>query len=214
MRGKVCMVTGSTAGIGKATATGLAKLGAHVIVVGRDAKKGEAVVNEIKQASGNAEVALLIGDFSSQASVRQLAETTKATYSQLHVLVNNAFTFTAERTVTVDGNETIFAVNFLSAFLLTNLLLDLLKSSTPARIVNMAAPQTGAAIHFDDLQGEKSFSGFRQNSQAKLAMVLFTYELERKLKGTGVTANCLNPGLSIRIVGAAVIPVLPVLSIT
>ena len=112
----------------------------------------------------------------------------------MHVLVNNAFTFTAERTVTVDGNETIFAVNFLSAFLLTNLLFDLLKSSTPARIVNMAAPQTGAAIHFDDLQGEKSFSGFRQNSQAKLAMVLFTYELERKLKGTGVTANCLNPG--------------------
>ena len=195
MRGKVCLVTGSTSGIGKATATGLARMGARVVVVGRDPTRGAEAVREIKAASSNDDIDLLLTDLSSQAAVRQLAEDVVATYPQLHVLVNNAFVFLADRRLTVDGLETIFAVNYLAPFLLTNLLLDLLKASVPSRIVNVAAPQLGAKIHFDDLQGEQKFNPHRQNLQAKLALVMFTYTLAKRLEGTGVTVNSLNPGL-------------------
>ena len=194
MRGKVCMITGGTSGIGKAVALGLARMGAHVVVVGRNPDKGASVVREIRQASGNNDVDLLLADFTSFASVRELAATARTRYPQLHVLDNNAYLFQAKRVVTADGLEYMFQVGYLSAFLLTNLLLDTLKAGG-GRIINMAAPQTGASINFDDLMGEKSYSAFRQTSQTKLALILFAYELARRLAGTGVTVNALNPGL-------------------
>jgi len=186
MRGKVCLVTGGSSGIGKATALGLANMGATVIVVGRDRSRGEAAVTEIKQKSNNDAVDLMLADLSSQASIRRLAEEDfKDRYEQLHVLINNAGVFTSKHTVTLDGIETTFAVNHLAPFLLTNLLLDVLKASAPTRIINITSSgERSGTINFDDLQGESRYSGFRAYNQSKLAMILFTYELARKLEGT------------------------------
>jgi len=195
MEGRVCMVTGANSGIGRATATGLAQLGATVVMVCRDPSKGEAALAEIKAKSGNESVALMLADLSSQKSIRQLVKDFTDKYRHLHVLVNNAAVFLTKRSVTVDGIETTFAVNHLAYFFLTNLLLDLLKSSVPARIVSVSSiAHYRGHINFDDLQGEKNYSGFRAYNQSKLANILFTYELARRLKGTGVTANCLHPG--------------------
>jgi retinol dehydrogenase-14 len=194
MRGKVCLVTGSNSGIGKATALGLARLGASVVMVCRDQSKGEAAQAEIKTKSGNPSVDLLIADLASQQSIRQLAKEVTERYQQLHVLVNNAGVSPAHRTLTVDGLETTFAVNHLAPFLLTNLLLDRLKASAPARIVTVASTAQ-SALNFDDLQGEKHYSMLGTYGQSKLANVLFTYELARRLEGSGVTANCLHPGV-------------------
>ncbi|MBV9230503.1 MAG: SDR family oxidoreductase [Chloroflexi bacterium] len=195
MQGKICMVTGATSGLGKATALGLAQMGATVVVVSRDRARGEAVQSEIKTKSGNDSVDLLLADLSSQQSIRQLVENFQQRYTQLHVLINNAGLFMLKRQETVDGLEMTFAVNYLAPFLLTNLLLDMLKASTPARIVNVSSDshETGY-IKMDDLQGKKHFNFWRAYGQSKLALVLFTYELARKLEGTGVTANSLHPG--------------------
>jgi retinol dehydrogenase-14 len=202
MRGKVCLVTGGSSGIGKATALGLANMGATVIVVGRDRSRGEAAVTEIKQKSNNDAVDLMLADLSSQASIRRLAVDFKDRYQQLHVLINNAGVFTSKRTVTVDGIETTFAVNHLAPFLLTNLLLDVLKASAPARIINITSSgERSGTINFDDLQGEGRYSGFQAYNQSKLAMILFTYELARKLEGTGVTVNCVHPGVVVTNLG-------------
>ena len=202
MRGKVCLVTGGSAGIGKATALGLANMGATVIVVGRDRSRGEAGVTEIKQKSNNDAVDLMLADLSSQASIRRLAEDFKDRYQQLHVLISNAGVFISKRTVTVDGIETTFAVNHLAPFLLTNLLLDVLKASAPARIINITSSgERSGTINFDDLQGEGRYSGFRAYNQSKLAMILFTYELARKLEGTAVTVNCVHPGVVVTNLG-------------
>jgi retinol dehydrogenase 14 len=202
MRGKVCLVTGGSSGIGKATALGLANMGATVIVVGRDRSRGEAAVTEIKQKSNNDAVDLMLADLSSQASIRRLAEEFKDRYQRLHVLINNAGVFISKRTVTVDGIETTFAVNHLAPFLLTNLLLDVLKASAPARIINITSSgERSGTINFDDLQGEGRYSGFRAYNQSKLAMILFTYELARKLEGTGVTVNCVHPGVVVTNLG-------------
>jgi NAD(P)-dependent dehydrogenase (short-subunit alcohol dehydrogenase family) len=202
MRGKVCLVTGGNAGIGKASALGLANMGAIVIVVGRDRSRGEAAVTEIKQKSNNDAVDLMLADLSSQASIRRLAEDFKDRYQQLHVLINNAGVFTSKHTVTVDGIETTFAVNHLAPFLLTNLLLDVLKASAPARIINITSSgERSGTINFDDLQGEGRYSGFQAYNQSKLAMILFTYELARKLEGTGVTVNCVHPGVVVTNLG-------------
>jgi len=196
MQGKVCMVSGATSGIGKATALGLAQMGATVVMVSRDRARGEAAQSEIKTKSGNNAVDLLIADLSSQQSVRQLAENFKRNYTQLHVLINNAGVFMLTRRETVDGLEMTFAVDYLAPFLLTNLLLDVLKASAPARIVNVSSESHEAGyIKMDDLQAKKGYRPMRVYSQAKLALVLFTYELARRLQGTGVTANCLHPGL-------------------
>jgi len=190
------MITGSNSGIGKATAIGLAKMGASVVMVCRDQIKGEAAMAEVKAKSGNESVTLMLADLSSQKSIHQLAKDFADTYQHLHVLVNNAGVHLAKRSVTVDGIETTFAVNHLSYFLLTNLLLGVLKSSAPARIVNVSSKaHYRGHINFDDLQGEKRYSGFRAYSQSKLANILFTYELAKRLIGTGVTANCLHPGV-------------------
>jgi retinol dehydrogenase 14 len=202
MRGKACLVTGGSSGIGKATALGLANMGATVIVVGRDRSRGEAAVTEIKQKSNNDAVDLMLADLSSQASIRRLAEDFKDRYQQLHVLINNAGVFTSKHTVTVDGIETTFAVNHLAPFLLTNLLLDVLKASAPARIINITSSgERSGTINFDDLQGEGRYSGFQAYNQSKLAMILFTYELARKLEGTGVTVNCVHPGVVVTNLG-------------
>lgn len=195
MNGKVCLITGANSGIGKATAMGLAKLGATVVMVCRNRDRGEAAMAEIKAASGNQAVDLMLADLSSQASVRQLVSDFKDRYPQLHVLVNNAGVFLSKRTVTVDGIETHFAVNYLAPFLLTNLLLDVLEASAPARVVNVAGVyHRKATMDFDDLMCEKDYSGSKANNRTKLALVLFTYELARRLEGTGVAANCLHPG--------------------
>lgn len=196
MSGKIVLVTGANAGIGKATALGLAKLGATVVMVCRDRNKGEAAQTEIKAVSGNQSVDLLIADLSSQQSIRQFAQEFKDKYQRLDVLVNNAGGIFGERKLTVDGLEYTFALNHLAYFLLTNLLLDILQKSAPARIVNLSSgAQQMGTINFDDLQGEKKYGSQAAYSQSKLANVLFTYELARRLQGTGVTVNCVQPGI-------------------
>ncbi len=196
MSGKVCMVTGATTGIGQVTARRLAEMGATVIAVARNPVKGETVVKAIKDSTGNQDVAFMLCDLSSQASIRKLARDFKDRYTRLHVLVNNAGALNFARSVTVDGLETTFAVNHLAYFLLTNLLLDVLKASAPSRVVNVSsAAHTDGTITFDDLQGEKHFSGMKAYSQSKLANVLFTYALAKRLEGTGVTVNALHPGV-------------------
>ena len=196
MAGRVCMVTGANAGIGKATALGLANYGATVVMVCRSRERGEMALAEIKEKSGNNYISLLLADLASQASVRKLAEDFKTQHSALHVLINNAGIIPRKRLVTVDGLETQFAVNHLAPFLLTNLLLDVLKSSAPARIVTVSSEMhRGATIDFDDLHSERSYRPTRVYSQTKLANILFTYELARRLEGSNVTANCLHPGV-------------------
>ncbi len=202
MQGKVCIVTGANSGIGKATALGLAQMGATIVMVCRNQSKGEEAQNEIKEKSGNDAVDLMLADLSSQASIRQLAENFQQHYQQLHVLINNAGGVNLNRRETVDGLEMTFAVNYLAPFLLTNLLLDKLKASAPARIVNVSSEshQSGY-IKMDDLELEKGYRLMRAYGQSKLALVLFTYELARRLQGTGVTANCLHPGFVATTIG-------------
>ena len=196
MNGPVCLVTGGNSGIGKATAIGLAKLGATAVIVSRDRAKGEASLAEIRSTSGNQNVELMLADLSSLQSVRDLARDFAVKYRQLHVLVNNAGIFLPKRIRTVDGLEATFATNHLGHFLLTMLLIDTLKSNAPSRIINVTSSvHYRSKINFEDLQGEKKYGGFRAYGQSKLANVLFTYELARRLEGTGVTANALHPGV-------------------
>lgn len=195
MQGKVCMITGASSGIGKATATGLARLGATLILVCRHKEKGIKTLEEIKSETGNDKIDLLLADLSSQKSVRDLVSNFKTRYDKLDVLINNAGVYRNKRTLTEDGIETTFAVNHLAYFLLSNLLLDKLKASPQARIINVASGlERQGKINFDDLQCEKGYSGFRAYNQSKLANILFTYELARRLKGTGISTNCLHPG--------------------
>ncbi len=194
MRGKICLVTGANSGIGKATATGLAQLGATVILVCRDQARGEAALAEVQNSSRNDSVALMLADLSSQASIHHLAHAFQEAYPQLHVLVNNAGIAPWRRSVTIDGIETTFAVNALAPFLLTNLLLAQLKASAPARIINVASAQHNP-LDFEDLQNEKHFNAMRVYGQSKWAVILFTFELARRLQGSGVTVNCLSPGV-------------------
>jgi len=196
MNGKICLVTGATNGIGKATAQALAQMGATVVIVGRNPAKCAAVVSEIKQISGNDAVEALIADLSIMAQVRHVADQFKAKYQQLHVLVNNAGGTFFKRQVTAEGFEKTFALNHLNSFLLTSLLLDTLKASAPARIVNVASDaHKGAHLDFDDLQSEKGRFSLKAYGRSKLATVVFSYELARRLSGTGVTCNVLHPGL-------------------
>lgn len=197
LEGKICLVTGSTSGIGKVTARELAKQGATVVLVSRTRAKGEATQTEITQATGNPHVELLVADLSLLADVRRLASEFQHTNSHLHLLVNNAGCAYPTRTLTSEGLEATLVVNYLAPFLLTELLLDRLKASAPARIVNVSSAQhANAHIDFDNLQGEKKYGNLSTYNQAKLAVLLWTYELARRLKGTGVTVNALHPGIT------------------
>jgi retinol dehydrogenase 14 len=196
MAGRACLVTGATSGIGKATAAGLARLGADLLLVARDPARGRATVAELQAATGPARVELLVADLASQASIRGLAEEVSRGQPRLDVLVNNAGGFWATRHSTVDGLELTLAVNHLAYFLLTNLLVELLVASAPARVVNVTSgAQAVGRIHLDDLQFERRYRGQAAYNQSKLANVLFTYELARRLEGSGVTVNCVHPGV-------------------
>jgi retinol dehydrogenase 14 len=196
MAGKVVLITGGTGGIGKATACRLAAMGARVAITGRDRGRAQAAAMELRAATGNGQVDAFAADLSSQADVRRLATEVLGAYPRLDVLVNNVGGFWATRHVTVDGLERTFAVNHLAAFLLTHLLLDGLKASAPARIVTISSgAQSLGTLDFGDLQGERQYSGQTAYNQSKLASVMFTYELARRLRGTGVTATALHPGV-------------------
>lgn len=193
--GKVCVVTGANAGIGKETSIGLAKLGATVVMVCRDAGRAEKALREVKHQSGSDRVELMICDLSSQKSIRRFVDEFKQQYDLLDVLVNNAGVFLRQRLLTEDGFESTFAINHLGYFLVTNLLLDLMRKSAPSRIINVAS--TAHKYGKLDVNGwptGRNYSGFAAYANSKLANVLFTYELARRLEGTGVTANCLHPG--------------------
>ena len=196
MQGRVCLITGGTSGIGKSAAQALARMGAGVVIVGRNPEKTRQVVEELRSATGS-KVDSLIADLSSQQEVRRLASEFQGKYSQLHVLLNNAGATFRTRQLSVDGIEMTFALNHLAYFLLTNLLLDTLRASAPARIINVSSDaHSGGKIEFDNLQGERSYSSFGPYGNSKLANILFTKELARRLEGTGVTSNALHPGLT------------------
>lgn len=197
LAGKVALVTGANSGLGKATALGLARLGAAVVMVCRDAGRGEAARADIVAASGSRTADLLLADLSSQAEVRRLAQEFRAGHDRLDVLVNCAGGVFWTRQESADGIEYSLAFNHLAPFLLTNLLLDTLTASAPARVVNVTTqPGRRAAIDLDDIQfTRRPYSAFRAYIETKLANILFTYELARRLAGSGVTANCVHPGI-------------------
>ena len=196
MAEKVCLVTGGNSGIGKSVALGLAKMGATVVVVSRNKEKGETAVTDTVEKSGNNNVELIQADMSSQNSIHQLVNEFRARHEKLHLLINNAGVYLTKRSETEDGLESTFAVNHLGPFLLTSLLVDILKASAPSRIVNVTSDaHKGARVNFDDLQGERKFSGWQAYGQSKLAMILYTRGLAKKLEGTGVTVNSAHPGV-------------------
>jgi retinol dehydrogenase 14 len=197
MSGKTCVVTGANSGIGKETALGLARMGANVVLVCRNQQKGEAALADIRRESGSSQLDLLIADMSSQASVRALAEQIRRKYPRLDVLINNAGGAVRLRMLSGDGIEMTVAGNHLGGALLTVLLLDLLKASAPSRIINVSSEaQRRARLDMNDVQFERrKYSGFAAYGQSKLLMNAFTFELARRLAGTGVTANCLHPGV-------------------
>ena len=197
MKRKTVLITGGTGGIGRAAAIALASMGARVGITGRDRDRAQAAAAAIARESGNNAVDVFVADMSSQAEVRRLAEEVLATYPRLDVLLNNVGGFWAHRRITADGLEHTFALNHLAPFLLTNLLLDRLIASAPARVVTVSSgAQSMGRIDFDDLMGENRYSGQRAYNQSKLANVMFTYELARRLAGTGVTATVLHPGMT------------------
>ena len=196
MQGKNILITGATNGIGLEAAVALARQGARVVMVGRDPHRTEAAVAEVQRRSGSAEVSHLLCDFSSQTSIRSLAEAIRARHDRLDVLINNAGGVNKTRRLTVDGIEATFAVNHLGYFLLTHLLADLLVGSAPARVVTVAsAGHRSGTLDFDDLGYERGYSLLRAYTRSKLANVLFAAELARRLQGTGVTSNSLHPGV-------------------
>ena len=189
------MITGASSGLGRVTAMELARMGAILTLVCRDRSRGENTIAEVRQQTGNESVSLMLADLSSQKSIRALASEFLARGEPLHVLVNNAGVVNMKRTLTEDGIETVFAVNHLSYFMLTLLLLERIKQSTPARIVNVASRvHLSGTMNFDDLGGERRYRMMGIYGQSKLANILFTYELARRLEGSGVTVNCLHPG--------------------
>ncbi len=195
MDGKVILITGGTSGIGKAAATALARMGAEVVVNGRDREKGERALQEIRDKSGSVKVSLLLADLALQSEVRRLAEEFEASHERLDVLINNAGLILRRRTETPDGIETTLAINHLAPFLLTNLLLGLLKRSAPSRIITLTSEaERQGKMDLEDLQSKRRYGAFRVYGKTKLANIMFTYELADRLRDTGVTANCVHPG--------------------
>lgn len=192
----IILITGATDGIGKQTALELAGAGHHILVHGRSAARVENVVREVQRTSKNARIDGLVADFASLDDVTRLAAQVRQKYERLDILINNAGVFMKQRALTPDGYETTFAVNHLAHFLLTNLLLDLIRSSAPARIVTVSSgTHRSGQIEWDNLQGERHYSGYEAYARSKLANVLFAYELARRLQGTRVTSNALHPGV-------------------
>ncbi len=196
MQGKIVLITGANQGIGKASAVALGKLGAQLVLVCRSEAKGRAAIADIER-EGAKGVELLVGDVGSQADVRRVAAEFKARHDRLDVLLNNAGALVTSRRATVDGIEETFAINHLGYFLLTHLLLDALKAAGPSRIVSVSSEaHRRARMHWDDLEFKAgAYSSFAAYGQSKLANILFTRELARRLEGTRVTANCLHPGV-------------------
>jgi len=195
MVGKTCLITGATNGIGRVAAMELAMMGAELFLVYRNKARAEETLDEIRNRTGNENLHLLGAELGSQKQIRAAAARFLATGKPLHVLINNAGLGNTKRLMTEDGFEMVLAVNHLAYFLLTMLLLDRIKQSSPARIVNVASEaHRFGTINFDDLGGERHFRTFGAYSQSKLANILFSYELARWLVGTGVTVNCLHPG--------------------
>lgn len=195
MHGKTVLITGANQGIGKASAEALGKMGAKLILVCRNAEKAKAAIADIEKA-GAKDVELVLGNVGSQADIRRVAAEIVAKHDRLDVLLNNAGVLVTERRETVDGIEETFAVNHLGYFLLTTLLLDLLKKSGPSRVVSVSSEaHRGAKVNWDDIQLKKGWSSFKAYGQSKLCNILFTRELAKRLEGSGVTANCLHPGV-------------------
>lgn len=197
LTGKTALITGATNGIGKAAAAALAAMGAEVVLVGRNRALTESTVAELKRATGNEKIDHLVADLSVQAEVRKLAADFLNSGRPLHILLNNAGAIFPTRSESIDGIEMTFALNHMGYFLLTELLLERLRQSAPARIVNVASAAHRAARHgidFDDLECRRNYAPFGAYGQSKLANILFTRELARRIKGSGITVNCLHPG--------------------
>jgi len=196
MAGEVVLVTGANSGIGRATALGLARLGATVVMLCRSARRGERALRWVREQSGNDDVHLILADLSRREDIFGAARDFKSRFRRLDVLVNNAGLVTRKRRLTTDGFELQFFVNHLAYFMLTGLLLDLLKDCAPSRIINVASTaHSRGTLDFENLQGESHYNGWQQYGNTKLANIVFTYALARRLEGSGVTANCLHPGV-------------------
>jgi len=195
MQTKTILITGSTDGIGKQTALELAKLGANIIIHGRNPFKCTKVLEAIKRASKKQHLEFIIGDLSSLSQIRNLASQIKSKYKELHVLINNAGIYETEKRYSEDGYEMTFAVNHLAPFALTLLLLPLLKKNAPSRIILVSSQVHSTSINFDNLNAEKYFSGYGAYGLSKLCNILFTYQLAKRLEGTKITVNCLHPGV-------------------
>ena len=194
LENKIVIITGGSSGLGKALAERVLKSGAHLVMLNRDAEKTEAVISNLKAKTKSEKIDFIQTDFSSFESVKKAAETFKSKYDRLDILVNNAATTNADFLKTKDGTELTFAVNHLAPFLLTNLLLDTMKNTAPARIINIAS-NAHIKIDFDNLNGEKKFDPFLAYKYSKMGNILFTFELAEKLEGTGVTVNAVHPGV-------------------
>lgn len=196
MKGKRVVVTGASRGIGRETALALGRMGADLSLVVRDAGRGDAVADEVRATGGGGDVDVFVANLSSMADIRRMAGEFLAKHDTVDVLVNNAGALLMDRQITKDGYEATFATNHLGYFLLTELLLDAVKKAPAGRIVNVASEaHHRGTIDFDDLMGEKSYAGWRAYGASKLANILFTSELARRLEGTGVTASSLHPGV-------------------
>jgi NAD(P)-dependent dehydrogenase (short-subunit alcohol dehydrogenase family) len=192
--GKTVLITGASSGIGLAAARQLAASGARVVTVSRDPARGAAALNEVALVATGAEPTFLVADLSSQQEIRRLAHELHRRFISIDVLINNAGTARRRRELTVDGLEATFATNHLGPFLLTQLLLDFLVAAPAGRVVTTTSESHSSRLEFDNLQGERRYSFFSAYARSKLANILFTNELARRLDGTGVTANCFTPG--------------------
>jgi len=194
LKNKIILITGATSGIGRETAKGLAKSGATIVFTTRDDSKGKKTKKMLIKSTQNKNIDVLKCDLASFESIRDCCKEFKLKYDCLHVLINNAAILDFKRRVSKDGVENMFATNYLGPFLMTNLLLNVLKKSNPSRIINVTSGLHKGTINFDDIEFKQNFSGYKVYSQSKLGLILFTRFLAKKLKGTDVTVNCVNPG--------------------
>ncbi len=195
IKDKIVLVTGSTDGIGKQTAIDLAEMGAHVIVHGRNENRARDAMQDIIALTGNDNLHFVVADLSSFSQIRKMADAIYRHFDKIDVLINNAGVYKTQRELSEDGYELTFVINHLAHFLLTNLLLDLIKKSDYKRIINVASQAHGSSLEFDNLQGEEYYDGYDAYSRSKLCNIMFTYTLARKLERTGITTNVLHPGV-------------------